>query len=31
VRVPSPGWWQLAVTVRHGDLRETQVTTLSIR
>jgi copper transport protein len=31
VRVPSPGWWQLAVTIRHGDLRETQVTTLSIR
>ncbi|HEY2957223.1 MAG TPA: FixH family protein [Actinomycetota bacterium] len=31
VRVPSPGWWQLALTIRHGDLRETQVTTLSIR
>jgi copper transport protein len=31
VRVPSPGWWQLALTIRHGDLTETQVTTLSIR
>jgi copper transport protein len=31
VHVPSPGWWQLALTLRHGDLRETQVTTLSIR
>jgi copper transport protein len=31
VRIPSPGWWQLALTVRRGDLQETQVTTLSIR
>lgn len=31
VRVPSPGWWQLALTIRHGGLTETQVTTLSIR
>jgi copper transport protein len=30
VRVPSAGWWQLALTIRHGDLTETQVTTLSI-
>lgn len=31
VGIPSPGWWQLALTIRHGDLEETQVTTLSIR
>jgi copper transport protein len=31
VRIPSPGWWQLALTIRRGDLEETQVTTLSIR
>jgi copper transport protein len=30
VRVPSAGWWQLALTIRHGELTETQVTTLSI-
>jgi copper transport protein len=30
VRVPTTGWWQLALTIRHGDLKETQVTTLSI-
>jgi len=31
VRIPSSGWWQLALTIRRGDLDETQVTTLSIR
>jgi copper transport protein len=31
VRIPSPGWWQLALTISRGDLEETQVTTLSIR
>jgi nitrogen fixation protein FixH len=30
VHVPSAGWWQLTLTIRHGDLTETQVTTLSI-
>lgn len=30
VRVPTAGWWQLALTIRQGDLKETQVTTLSI-
>lgn len=30
VRVPTAGWWQLTLTIRRGDLKETQVTTLSI-
>jgi copper transport protein len=30
VRVPTAGWWQLTLTIRRGDLKETQITTLSI-